>query len=83
MKKILTDANFVALILLITLVASIFAIFPESKKNNNLKIIDNNQKILKELENEKVKTTILQANKDIKVINKDIYLSPKIGNTVK
>ena len=83
MKKILTDVNFVALILLIIVVISIFAIFPESKKNNNLEIIDNNQKILKESENETVKTTILQTNQDTKVINKDIYLSPRIGNIVR
>ena len=79
MNKFITNADLIALIMLIIFVVIIFLIFPEKNKNNDLNT-NNNQKVIKETENEKIKTTIYQNNKNTKNISKDIYLNPKIGN---
>ena len=81
MKKIISDIDLLALVLLIIFVVSIFLIFPEKKKKKKINA-DNNQKVIKEIENDTLKTTIYQNNKTTEIINEDIYLSPKIGNIV-
>ena len=83
MEKIISNIDLVAIILLIIIVVIIFLIFPEKeiKINNNINK-NNDQTLIKETENEKMKTTIYQGNKNTKIIKKDIYLNPKIGNKV-
>ena len=88
MKKILTDVNIIALISIIVIVFLIFIIFPEknnkndkngkNNKNNNKREL--NDKILKETENENIKTTILKNERKTQILDQDIYLMPKLAN---